>query len=70
MSAVLRTPFLAVLSVLFLITCGLAQPARAANMDKLEAFLEVTGFDVALESIRLSADSAPQMLGLQAEDFG
>jgi hypothetical protein len=41
-------------------------PARA----ELEAFLEVTGFDVALESIRLSADAAPQMLGLQAEDFG
>jgi hypothetical protein len=41
-------------------------PARA----DVEAFLEVTGFDVALESIRLSADAAPQMLGMQAEDFG
>jgi len=41
-------------------------PARA----ELEAFLEVTGFDVALESIRLSADTAPQMLGLAADDFG
>ena len=46
------------------------QPAAAADRDRLEAFLEVTGFDVALESIRLSADSAPQMLGIQAEDFG
>jgi hypothetical protein len=44
-----------------------AQPAERAQV---EAFLEVTGFDVALESIRLSADAAPQMLGLQAEDFG
>lgn len=43
-----------------------APPARA----QVEAFLEVTGFDVALESIRLSADAAPQMLGLQADDFG
>lgn len=42
------------------------QPARA----DVEEFLEITGFDVALESIRLSADSAPQMLGLQADDFG
>lgn len=42
------------------------QPARA----DVEGFLEVTGFDVALESIRLSADAAPQMLGLQADDFG
>jgi hypothetical protein len=47
-----------------------SQPARAANIERLEAFLEVTGFDVALESIRLSADSAPQMLGLEADDFG
>lgn len=44
--------------------------AAAADRAKLEAFLEVTGFDVALESIRLSAGSAPQMLGMQAEDFG
>lgn len=46
------------------------RPAQAADPERLEAFLEVTGFDVALESIRLSADSAPQMLGLQADDFG
>lgn len=44
--------------------------AAAADRAKLEAFLEVTGFDVALESIRLSAGSAPEMLGFQAEDFG
>ncbi|WP_299627568.1 DUF2059 domain-containing protein [uncultured Tateyamaria sp.] len=44
--------------------------AAAADRDRLEAFLEVTGFDVALESIRLSASSAPQMLGMEAEDFG
>lgn len=42
------------------------QPVR----EDVEEFLEVTGFDVALESIRLSADAAPQMLGLQADDFG
>ncbi|MBW4708260.1 DUF2059 domain-containing protein [Roseobacter sp. YSTF-M11] len=45
-------------------------PARAANLDRLEAFLEVTGFDVALESIRLSAENAPNMIGLEADDFG
>jgi len=44
--------------------------AWAADRAKLQDFLTVTGFDVALESIRLSAESAPQMLGLQAEDFG
>ncbi|MEM8656109.1 MAG: DUF2059 domain-containing protein [Pseudomonadota bacterium] len=44
--------------------------AWAADRAKLQDFLEVTGFDVALESIRLSAESAPQMLGLEAEDFG
>ncbi|MCR8826586.1 DUF2059 domain-containing protein [Pseudosulfitobacter koreensis] len=44
--------------------------AQAADRARLEEFLEVTGFDVALESIRLSASSAPQMLGLEADDFG
>lgn len=47
-----------------------APPAQAADREKLEEFLVVTGFDVALESIRLSADSAPQMLGIEADDFG
>jgi hypothetical protein len=59
-----------------LFICGLiavmafALPVRAADTQKIEAFLEVTGFDVALESIRLSADTAPQILGLEADDFG
>ncbi len=47
-----------------------ALPARAADRDKLEAFLEVTGFDVALESIALSASDAPKMLGMEPSDFG
>jgi len=48
----------------------MAIPARSADRAELEAFLETTGFDVALESIRLSADSAPAMLGIEADDFG
>jgi len=44
--------------------------AETPKRENLETFLEVTGFDVALDSIRLSADAAPQMLGLQADDFG
>ncbi len=44
--------------------------ARAADRARVIDFLEVTGFDVALDSIALSAGSAPQMLGLEAEDFG
>ena len=44
--------------------------ARAASRESLEAFLKVTGFDVALESIALSARDAPGMLGMEAEDFG
>ena len=48
------------------------QPAQATVQDteRLEEFLEITGFDVALESIRLSAESAPLMLGLEADAFG
>ena len=45
-------------------------PARAVDRDKLEAFLEVTGFDVALESIKLTAGAAPQMLGVDPGIFG
>lgn len=49
---------------------GLLSPARAADRAEVTAFLEVTGFDVALDSIALSAESAPEMLGLEAGDFG
>lgn len=55
---------------LALLFAGLAGSARAADPARVDDFLEVTGFDIALESIRLSADSAPQMLGIDAEDFG
>ncbi len=61
----------AFIPVLMTISVGLFPTvSAAADRAKLEAFLEVTGFDVALESIRLSASTAPEMLGLQAEDFG
>lgn len=52
---------------LFLIAAGCL---RAADRDRLEAFLEVTGFGVALDSIALSAADAPAMLGLSESDFG
>lgn len=41
-----------------------------ADAERLEAFLEVTGFDVALESMRVGATNAPQILGMEAQDFG
>lgn len=44
--------------------------ARAADRAQLEEFLEVTGFGVALDSIALSAKDAPQMLGMDAGNFG
>lgn len=70
MSAILR-PFVPVLSVLSMCLLLLVPAAaQAADRGKLEAFLQVTGFDVALESIRLSADSAPSMLGVDASAFG
>ncbi|MFK7835728.1 MAG: DUF2059 domain-containing protein [Sulfitobacter sp.] len=70
MTNFLRAPVRALSLILLLALHLHTAPARAANPERLEAFLEVTGFDVALESIRLSADSAPQMLGMQADDFG
>ena len=47
-----------------------ASAAWAADRDRIEAFLNVTGFDVALDSIALSAGSAPDMIGIDAKDFG
>ncbi|MEM6728187.1 MAG: DUF2059 domain-containing protein [Pseudomonadota bacterium] len=47
-----------------------ATPAWAVSRDRIEAFMQVTGFDVALDSLRLSAGQAPQMLGLSEENFG
>ena len=44
--------------------------AQVQDRDRLEAFLQATGFDVALESIRLSAGTAPGMIGLEADAFG
>ncbi|MCB1343313.1 MAG: DUF2059 domain-containing protein [Pseudooceanicola sp.] len=49
---------------------ALSGPAFAAERAKVQAFLQVTGFDVALDSIALSAKTAPRMLGLDAGDFG
>lgn len=57
------------LSTVLVLSC-LPVLALAADRGKVQDFLEVTGFDVALESIRLSAGSAPDMLGLEAQDFG
>jgi uncharacterized protein DUF2059 len=68
MTAALRFPIFAVMMGLTLLLSH--RPAEASDQQKLDAFLEVTGFDVALESIRLSADSAPQMLGIEADAFG
>lgn len=48
----------------------LAKPSGAQDTDRLEAFLSATGFDVALESMKLTASSAPSMIGLEADDFG
>jgi hypothetical protein len=44
--------------------------AFAAERARVEEFLNVTGFDVSLDSIRSSAESAPTLLGMDANDFG
>lgn len=66
----LRTGLGLVVLMVLLLGQGLVGPARAADRDKLVAFLSVTGFDVALDSLRLSASSAPMMLGLDPGVFG
>lgn len=61
--------FLLVLSAL---TCLflLVSQAQAADRANVEAFLKITGFDVAIDSIALSATSAPDLLGMSQGDFG
>ena len=51
---------------------AVAPPAQAQTQDtdRLKAFLSVTGFDAALDSIALSAGDAPLMLGRTPTDFG
>ncbi|WP_204114387.1 DUF2059 domain-containing protein [Shimia biformata] len=53
-----------------LIATVLATQLRAADRARVEEFLEITGFDVALDSIELSASAAPAMLGLEEDAFG
>ncbi|SFK61321.1 DUF2059 domain-containing protein [Shimia haliotis] len=69
-----RTPFAGWLSGLllaaFVLLLAGVNGARAADRDKVTAFLQVTGFDVAIDSIALSASSAPLMLGLEEDAFG
>lgn len=60
----------AALGALVLALALLAGSGRAADRDRIETFLEVTGFDVALDSIALSAADAPVILGLDAGAFG
>lgn len=45
-------------------------PVSAAERARIEAFLNTTGFDVALESIALTSSSAPDMLGIDPGAFG
>lgn len=63
----IRTGLIGAAAVIWLAAAALAS---VADRNRIEDFLHVTGFDVALESIRLSAEAAPSMLGLEAEDFG
>ncbi|WP_291726642.1 DUF2059 domain-containing protein [Leisingera sp. F5] len=72
MQMTLKTPavLLRFLILLCFAVAGMPQTGLAADRDRVEAFLEVTGFDVALDSIALSASSAPDMLGLDAGAFG
>lgn len=57
---------------IFLALCAalLSTTAKAADRGHIRAFLNVTGFDVALDSIALSSADAPRILGIDAGAFG
>ncbi|ABF63932.1 hypothetical protein TM1040_1199 [Ruegeria sp. TM1040] len=54
----------------FAVVIALPSKTEAADRDQVKAFLEITGFDVALDSIAESASDAPKILGADAGDFG
>jgi len=58
------------LACLALVACVLTGPARATERARLLAFLDVTGFGVAIDSIALSAGDALAMIDMAPEDFG
>lgn len=60
---------LGIMAMCVVLFAGIGQ-AQTAERARLQAFLEVTGFDVALDSIALSAKDAPAMLGKDTSDFG
>lgn len=68
----LKTLFLRplILVTAFLALTLSAAATYAADRDRIETFLNVTGFDVALDSIALSAENAPGIIGLDPRDFG
>lgn len=60
--------FVFALAVLW--TFAALTPARAAEREVYRAFLETTGFDVAITSLQQDAMSGPGMSGQEADDFG
>jgi len=58
------------LACLVLAAAVFSGPAHASERDRLVAFLEVTGFGVALDSLALSAPDGPAMIGMEPSDFG
>ncbi|WP_240453907.1 DUF2059 domain-containing protein [Chachezhania antarctica] len=64
---------LAVFMAALAIACLSAAPSRAFDSlgrDRIEQFLEITGFDVAMESVGQTAGSAPAILGMDTGSFG
>lgn len=60
----------ATLGVVFSLLSTGAGAVQAAERDRLEEFLTVTGFDVAIEGLQTSAMAGPAVTGGMSEDFG
>jgi len=71
--SLMRLPLVLVAGLAFWVTftvAAMAQSERSTDQARLKAFLNVTGFDTALDSIALSAGDAPLVLGRDASEFG
>ncbi|MCI2398297.1 hypothetical protein [Aliiroseovarius subalbicans] len=63
-----RQGFQGVLAVFAVLAWAIG--AQAADRDKMRAFLEITGFDVAIESLQQGAMAGPGLAGTAPSDFG
>lgn len=68
--ALIRRAAVICLAATFYLMFAVQSHATPLEREKVKIFLDVTGFDVAIETIVHSADLAPQMIGVEPDEYG